>query len=68
MKGTTSLYSVIQRRQKHQIFVFIYFIATTAIYIFAAEKLRNTIQDGGGKKAPPTSFSPVTSTNIGITP
>ena len=26
----------------------------------------NLIQDGGGKKAPPTSFSPVTSSNVGI--
>ena len=30
----------------------------------------NPVQDGGGrgKKAPPTSFSPVTSTNVGIGP
>ena len=28
----------------------------------------NPIQDGGGKKALPTSFSPVTSTNVGIRP
>ena len=30
----------------------------------------NPIQDGvgGGKKDPPTSFSPVTSTNVGIGP
>ena len=28
----------------------------------------NPIQDGGAKKAPPTSFSPVTSANIGIVP
>ena len=30
----------------------------------------NPVQDGGegGKKAPPTSFSPVTSTNVGISP
>ena len=25
------------------------------------------IQDGGGQKRPPTRFSPVTSTNVGIT-
>ena len=28
----------------------------------------NPIQDGGGKKALPTSFSPVTSTNVGFGP
>ena len=28
----------------------------------------NPIQDGGGKKAPPTSFSPVTSTNAETSP
>ena len=30
----------------------------------------NPIQDGGGggKKAPPTSFSPLTSTDVGISP
>ena len=28
----------------------------------------NPIQDGGGKKAPPTCFSHVTSTNVGIGP
>ena len=33
----------------------------------------NSIQDrveggGGGKKAPPTSFSPVASTNVGVSP
>ena len=28
----------------------------------------NPIQDGGGKKDPPTSFSPVTSTNLGFGP
>ena len=29
----------------------------------------NPIQDGGGrKKPPPTSFSPVTSTNVGLSP
>ena len=28
----------------------------------------NPIQDEGGQKGPPTSFSPVTSTNIGIRP
>ena len=34
-----------------------------------AETLFNPIQDGGGiKKTPPTSFSPVTSTNVGISP
>ena len=26
------------------------------------------IQDAGDKKAPPTSFSPVTSTNVAVTP
>ena len=33
--------------------------------------LLNPIQDGGegvGQKGPPTSFSPVTSTNVGISP
>ena len=28
----------------------------------------NPIQDRGGQKGPPTSFSPVTSTNVGIGP
>ena len=28
----------------------------------------NSIQDGGGQKAPPTSFSPVTSTNVRFGP
>ena len=28
----------------------------------------NPIQDGEGQKAPPTSFSPVTSTNVRISP
>ena len=28
----------------------------------------NTIHDGGGQKKNPTSFSPVTSTNEGISP
>ena len=28
----------------------------------------NPIQDGGGQKDPPTSFSPVTSTNVGVGP
>ena len=28
----------------------------------------NPIQDGGGQRSPPTSFSPVTSTNVGISP
>ena len=35
---------------------------------FEAEKPINPIQDGGGKKMPPTSFPPVTSTNVGISP
>ena len=26
------------------------------------------VQDGGGKKVPPTSFPPITSTNVGIRP
>ena len=30
--------------------------------------LLNPIQDGGGQKGPPASFSPVTSTNIGFGP
>ena len=30
--------------------------------------LFNPIQDGGGQKDPPTSFSPVTSTNVRIKP
>ena len=28
----------------------------------------NPIQDGGGPKGPSTSFSPITSTNVGISP
>ena len=28
----------------------------------------NPIQDGGDQKGPPTSFSPVTSTNVGLSP
>ena len=42
--------------------------ACTYIMKFEAEKLINPIQDGGGKKMPPTSFSPVTSTNVGTSP
>ena len=33
-----------------------------------SEKPINPIQDRGGKKMPPTSFPPVTSTNVGISP
>ena len=36
------------------------------MYIYT--HLLNPIQDGGSKKAPATSFSPVTSTNVGISP
>ena len=37
------------------------------IFIFVGSF--NPIQDwGGGAKRPPTSFSPVTSTNVGISP
>ena len=36
--------------------------------IFAYNLNINPIQDGGDKKAPPTSFPPVTSTNIRISP
>ena len=37
---------------------------------FPIDKHFNPIQDGkgGDKKAPPTSFSPVTSTNVGTNP
>ena len=35
---------------------------------FEAEKPINPIQDGGGKKMLPTSFPPVTSTSVGISP
>ena len=40
----------------------------TYIMKFEAEKAINPIQDGGGKKMPPNSFPPVTSTNVGISP
>ena len=33
-----------------------------------AEEIFNPIQDGGGKMVSPTSFSPVTSTNVGFGP
>ena len=34
-----------------------------------SNKILNPIQDGGAKRPPsPTSFSPVTSTNVGISP
>ena len=34
----------------------------------SSEFIFNPIQDGGGAKRPTTSFSPVTSTNIGLSP
>ena len=42
-----------------------------SIYNTTKSSMFNPIQDGrggGGAKRPPTSFSPVTSTNIGISP
>ena len=38
------------------------------INLIKSINLVNPIQDGGGKKAPPTSFSSVTSTNVGFGP
>ena len=47
-------------------------LATTALNAKINEvsnKILNPIQDGGAKRPPsPTSFSPVTSTNVGISP
>ena len=42
--------------------------APSYIMKFEAEKPINPIQVGGGKKMPPISFLPVTSTNVGIIP
>ena len=47
-------------------------IINKEISVVSSEKefkiLINPIQDRGGQKSPPTSFSPVTSTNVGISP
>ena len=38
------------------------------MYFYQQILLINPIQGGGGQKCSPTSFSPVTSTNVGISP
>ena len=44
-------------------------VANAPGVVVSIEDAFNPIQDGGGQKAPPpTRFSPVTSTNIGIGP
>ena len=44
-------------------------VANAPGVVVSIEDAFNPIQDGGGQKAPPpTSFSPVTSTHIGIGP
>ena len=60
MLRTKSIYQKISIRKTLIIFFF-----WNKQYVYIAF---NPIQDGGGKKAPPTSFSPVTSTNVGISP